>query len=85
MPLKGRETDVIMSRNVVSTMEQDILLDGLVPPNRTAVPDNASTWLPSKRTFTWCPSQYGRPNGTRFLKTIIPGRKATREYSRRQP
>ena len=26
-----------------------------------------------------------QPNGTRFLKTIIPSRKAAREYSRRQP
>ena len=26
-----------------------------------------------------------QPHGTRLLKTIIPGRKATREYSRRQP
>lgn len=26
-----------------------------------------------------------QPNDTRLLKTIIPSRKATREYSRRQP
>lgn len=26
-----------------------------------------------------------KPNGTRFLKTFIPSRKAAREYNRRQP
>ena len=55
-------------------MEQGTLLEGLVPPNRTAVPDNASTWLPAKRTFTgfrrntaqWHPiaeDDHSRPQG----------------------
>lgn len=69
---------------VVSAMEQGALLDVLVPPNQDRYPGQY-IYVVAIQAYVHLVPFVIQPNGTRFLKTIIPSRKATREYSRRQP
>ena len=69
---------------VVSAMEQGDLLDVLDHPNQDRYPGQR-IYVVVIQAYVHLVPFVIQPNGTRFLKTIIPSRKATREYSRRQP
>ena len=74
----------ISFETVVSAMEQGALLDVLVHPNQDRYPGQY-IYVVAIQAYVHLVPFVIQPNGTRFLKTIIPSRKATREYSRRQP
>ncbi len=69
---------------VVSAIEQGALLDVLVHPNQDRYPGQY-TYVVAIQAYVHLVPFVIQPDGTRFLKTIIPSRKATRKYSRRQP
>ena len=69
---------------VVSAIEQGALLDVLVHPNQDRYPGQY-IYVVAIQAYVHLVPFVIQPNGTRFLKAIIPSRKATREYSRRQP
>ena len=78
------EQQRVSCETVVSAMEQDALLDVLVHPNQDRHPGQYIHVVAIQAYVHLVPFVI-QPNGTRFLKTIIPSRKATREYRRRQP
>ena len=74
----------ISFETVVSAMEQGALLDVLVHPNQDRYPGQY-IYVVAIQAYVHLVPFVIQPNGTRFLKTIIPSRNATRGYSRRQP
>ncbi|MCY3777277.1 MAG: BrnT family toxin [Candidatus Aminicenantes bacterium] len=70
--------------NVVSAIEQGGLLDVREHPNQDRDPGQLIYVVESDESIHLVPF-VTRADGTRFLKTIIPSRKATRAYRRRQP
>ena len=74
----------ISFESVVSAIEQGTLLDILEHPNQDRYPGHLIYVLESDETIHLVPV-VTRADGTRFLKTIIPSRKATKAYRRRQP
>ena len=69
---------------VVSTIEQGGLVDVLEHPNQDRYPGQLIYVVEIGEYLHLVPF-VTQPDGTRFLKTVIPSRKATREYRRRRP
>ena len=74
----------ISFESVVSAIEQGGLVDVVDHPNQKRYPGQRIYVVEIGEYIHLVPFVMGR-DGTRFLKTIIPSRKATREYRRRQP
>ena len=74
----------ISFERVVSAMEQGGLVDVLEHPNRDRYPGQLIYVVEIDEYLHFVPF-VTQPDGTRFLKTIIPSRKATRDYLRRRP
>ena len=72
----------ISFERVVSAMEQGGLVDVLEHPNRDRYPGQLVYVVEIDEYLHLVPF-VTQPDGTRFLKTIIPSRKATRDYLRR--
>jgi len=73
----------ISFESVVSAIEQGGLLDVLEHPNQDRYPGQLIYVVDSDGYIHLVPF-VTRADGTRFLKTIIPSRKATKAYRRRQ-
>ena len=69
---------------VVSAIEQGGLVDVLEHPNQDRYPGQLIYVVEIDEYLNLVPF-VTQPDGTRFLKTIIPSRKATRDYRRRRP
>ena len=69
---------------VVSAIEQGGLVDVMEHPNQERYPGQMIYVVDIDRYLHLVPFVTGT-DGTRFLKTIIPSRKAMRDYERRQP
>ncbi len=63
---------------VVLAIEANGLLDNLRPPNLTKYP-NQSVFVVALDGYVYLVPYVEEPNGF-FLKTVIPSRKATRDY-----
>ena len=74
----------ISFESVVSAIEQGGLVEVLEHPNQDRYPGQLIYVVESDETIHLVPV-VTRADGTRFLKTIIPSRKATKAYRRRQP
>ena len=74
----------ISVESVVSAIEQGGLLDVLEHPNQDRYLGQLIYVVESDDYFYLVPV-VTQGDGTRFLKTIIPSRKATKAYRRRQP
>lgn len=73
----------ISFESVVSAIEQSGVVDVLEHPNQDRYPGQMIYVVEIGEYIHLVPF-VTRPDGTRFLKTIIPSRKATRDYRRRQ-
>ena len=69
---------------VVSAIEQGGLVDVLEHPNQDRYPGQLIYVVEIDEYLHLVPF-VTQPDGTRFLKTIIPSRKATRNYRSRRP
>ena len=69
---------------VVSAIEQGSLVDVLEHPNQERYPGQQIYVVEIDEYIHLVPF-VTQTDGTRFLKTIIPSRKATRDYRRRHP
>ena len=69
---------------VVSAIEQGGLVDVIEHPNQKRYPGQRIYVVDIDRHLHLVPFVTGT-DGTRFLKTIIPSRKAMRDYDRRRP
>ena len=69
--------------SVLSAIEQGDLVDVLELPNQNRYPGQLIYVVEIDETIYLVPF-VTQIDGTRFLKTIIPSRKATRDYRRRQ-
>lgn len=69
---------------VVSAIEQGGLVDVLEHPNQDRYPGQMIYVVETGEYIHLVPF-VTQADGTRFLKTIIPSRKAARAYRRRQP
>jgi len=69
---------------VVSAIEQGGLVDVMEHPNQERYPGQMIYVVDIDRYLHLVPFATGT-DGTRFLKTIIPSRKAMRDYERRRP
>ena len=67
---------------VLSAMEQNGLVDVLEHPNQDRYAGQL-IYVVEIDNYLYLVPFVTQPDGTRFLKTIIPSRKATREYGRR--
>ncbi len=74
----------ISFESVVSAIEQGGLLDVREHPNHDRYPGQLIYVVESDGYIHLVPLET-QADGTRFLKTIIPSRKATNAYRRRQP
>ena len=74
----------ISFEGVVSAIEQGGLVDVLEHPNQDRYPGQLIYVVEVKEYLHLVPFVIER-DGVRFLKTIIPSRKATRDYRRRRP
>ena len=74
----------ISFESVVSAIEQGGLVEVLEHPNQDRYPGQLIYVVESDETIHLVPF-VTQADGTRFLKTIIPSRKATKAYRRRQP
>ena len=74
----------ISFERVVSAVEQGGLLDVLQHPNQNRYPGQ-SIYVVDIEEYIYLVPFVKEKDGTRFLKTIIPSRKATRDYLRRKP
>ena len=72
----------ISFESVVSSIEQGGLIDVLEHPNQERYPGQMIYVVEMDRYLHLVPF-VTQANGVRFLKTIIPSRKATRDYRRR--
>ena len=68
---------------VVSAIERGDLLDVLEHPNQTRYPGQR-IYVVEINEYAHLVPFVTQPDGSLFLKTIIPSRKATRDYRRRQ-
>ena len=73
----------ISFESVVSAIEQGGLVDVLEHPNQTRYPEQLIYVVEIDQYIHLVPF-VTQADGTRFLKTIIPSRKATRDYLRKQ-
>ena len=73
----------ISFESILSAMEQGSLVDVLEHPNQDRYPGQLIYVVEIDETIYLVPF-VTQSDGTRFLKTIIPSRKATRDYRRRQ-
>lgn len=73
----------ISFERVVSAIERDGLLDVLEHPDQTRYPGQMIYVVEIDEYVSLVPF-VTQADGTRFLKTIIPSRKATRDYGRRK-
>ncbi len=67
----------------VAAIEQGGLVDVLEHPNQERYPGQMIYVVEIDRYLHLVPF-VTEPDGTRFLKTVIPSRKATRDYRRRR-
>ena len=74
----------ISIESIVSAIEQGGLLDVLEHPNHDHYPGQL-IYVVEYDEFLHLVPVVTQADGTRFLKTIIPSRKATKAYRRRQP
>ena len=74
----------ISFERVVSAIEQGGLVDVLVHPNQERYPGQL-IYAVDIEAYIYLVPFVTEADGTRFLKTIIPSRKATRDYQRRRP
>ena len=73
----------ISFERVVSAVEQGGLLDVLQHPNQDRYPGQ-SIYVVDVDDYIYLVPFVMEQDGTRFLKTIIPSRRATRDYLRRK-
>ena len=73
----------ISFERVVSAIEQGGLLDVVEHPNRHRYPGQR-IYVVEIEGYVHLVPFVAEANGMRFLKTIIPSRKATRDYRRRR-
>ena len=71
----------ISFEGIVSAIEQDGLLDVLEHPNQSRYPGQRIYGVAAEGYIYLVPFVI-QADGSRFLKTIIPSRKATRDYRR---
>ena len=69
---------------VVSVMEQGGLVDVVEHPNQDRYPGQL-IYVVEIDEYIYLVPFVMQTDGTRFLRTIIPSRKAMRDYRRRQP
>ena len=69
---------------LVSVMEQGGLVDVVEHPNQDRYPGQL-IYVVEIDEYIYLVPFVIQTDGTRFLRTIIPGRKAMRDYRRRQP
>lgn len=74
----------ISFERIVSAIEQGGLIDVLEHPNQERYGGQMIYVVDIEQYLYLVPFVTGA-DGTRFLKTIIPSRKATRDYKRRRP
>lgn len=74
----------ISFEGVVSAIEQGGLLDVLEHPNQDRYPGQL-IYVVEIDEYAHLVPFVTQTDGTRFLKTVIPSRKATRDYVRRYP
>ncbi|MCY4110757.1 MAG: BrnT family toxin [Chloroflexi bacterium] len=70
--------------SVVAAIEQGGLMDVLEHPNQDRYPGQM-IYVVDIDAYVYLVPHVLQDDGTRFLKTIIPSRKATRDYRRRRP
>ena len=68
---------------IVSCIDQGNLVDVLDHPNQDRYPGQL-IYVVNIDEYIYLVPFVTQPDGTRFLKTIIPSRKATRDYQRRR-
>ncbi len=78
-----REARGVSFEVIVSAIERGGLLDILEHPNQVRYPGQL-IYVVDMGGYVYLVPFVIQTDGTRFLKTIIPSRKATRSYSRRQ-
>ena len=74
----------ISFERVVTAIEQGGLVNVLEHPNQERYPGQ-SIYVVDIEEYIYLVPFVSEEDGSRFLKTIIPSRKATRDYRRRQP
>ena len=74
----------ISFERVVSAVEQGGLVDVLVHPNQEQYPGQL-IYVVEIDDYMHLVPFVTRADGSRFLKTVIPSRKATRDYRGRRP
>ena len=70
--------------SVVAAIEQGGLMDVLEHPNQARYPGQL-IYVVDIDAYVYLVPFVTQADGTRFLKTIIPSRKATRDYGRKRP
>ena len=70
--------------NVVAAIEQGGLMDVLEHPNQARYPGQL-IYVVDIDAYVYLVPFVTQADGTRFLKTIISSRKATRDYGRKRP
>ena len=73
----------ISFESIISAIEQGGLLDVLEHPNQDRYPGQL-IYVVEIDEYLYLVPFVTQSDGTRFLKTIIPSRKATRDYRRRR-
>ena len=74
----------ISFERVVAVIEQGGLVDVLEHPNQECYPGQL-IYAVDIEEYIYLVPFVTEADGTRFLKTIIPSRKATRDYQKRRP
>ena len=74
----------ISFERIVTAIEQGDLVNVLEHPNQERYPGQ-SIYVVDIEQYIYLVPFVSEEDGSRFLKTIIPSRKATRDYHRRQP
>ena len=74
----------ISFESVVSTIEQGGLVDVLEHPNQDRYPGQ-HMYVVNLNEYAYVVPFMVQADGTHFLKTVMPSRKATRDYLRRRP
>ena len=77
------ETRGMSFESIVSAIEQGGLVDVLEHSNQARYPGQL-IYVVEIDEYMYLVPFVTRSDGTRFLKTIIPSRKTTRDYSRRR-
>ena len=74
----------ISFERVVAAIEQGGLVNVLEHPNQERYPGQL-IYVVDIEQYIYLVPFVAEPDGSRFLKTVIPSRKATRDYQRKQP